>query len=245
MPRRTGSLVALLLALAPIAAHSQVIDPVRVKPPGRFKVGVAGIYGQPLGEFGQNVRRGFGLDGHASYGIDPRGIFSLRADIGYLQYGSRSEEFFYPAGYGYLELESSTKSGTLLLGIGPQLSAPAGPIRPYVGGSIGFANFSTSTSLDVPGRYTNSGQNETIDDQTISSDFVLSIAGYGGIALELGMLGRGILIDLGARYHRNGQATYVSPEGIEYTGTGRPTVTATESEADFLVYRIGIVIPIR
>ena len=31
---------------------------------------------------------------------------------------------------------------------------------------------------------------------------------------------------------------------MHYDGSGRPTITATRSEADFLVYRLGIVIPL-
>ena len=56
---------------------------------------------------------------------------------------------------------------------------------------------------------------------------------------------RCVQIDVGARYHHNGQAKYVSSEGVVYNGKGVPTITATESEANFVVYRLGIVVPIR
>ena len=52
-------------------------------------------------------------------------------------------------------------------------------------------------------------------------------------------------MDLGARWHRNGQATYVSSEGVVYNGSARPTVTATQSQADFIVYRLGILVPLK
>ena len=232
---RALRLLALALLLAPSATHAQ----------GRYTVGVAGAYAQPLGEFGKNVRQGFGLDGFGTLGVDSRGIFSLRADLGYVQYSSKTEPFFLSTGQGFFELESQTKSGVLTLGVGPQLMAPVGPIRPYAAATIGFARYATETSINIPARNSNTGSTETLDKQTVSSDWVLSLAGAGGFAFQLSFLGRGVLGDLGVRYHRNGQARYVSPEGVQYNGTGTATVAATESEADFLVYRIGIVIPIK
>ncbi|MEO8562260.1 MAG: hypothetical protein ABI601_09310 [bacterium] len=236
MPTRAVcSAVALALALAPATARAQ----------SRITVGAAGIYGQPIGEFSQNVRHAFGLDGFGTLGVDAQGIFSLRGELGYQQYASKSEPFLVSSGFGVVELESETKSGVLTMGIGSQLSAPAGPIRPYVAGTVGFARFATETSINIPADRSSTGNKETLDQQTVSSDFILSLAATAGIAFEIPAFGRGLQIDLGARYHRNGQAKYVSSEGVVYNGTGRPTVTATQSEADFVVYRIGIAVPLR
>jgi hypothetical protein len=234
MPHRNRILVALALVVAPVAAHAQ----------SRFTVGIAGVYGQPLGQFGDNVRRGFGGDGFGTLGIDPRGIFSLRGELGYIRYNRKSESFLANTGFGYAELESETTSGVLTMGAGPQLMLPEGPIRPYIGGTVGFARFATNTSINIPAELSNTGQKVSLYDQTVSSDFILSLAAVGGIAFQLNFLGRGILGDLGVRWHRNGEAEYVSSEGVFYSGTGQPSITATRSEADFLVYRLGIVIPI-
>ncbi|MDB4882270.1 MAG: hypothetical protein JWL95_1036 [Gemmatimonadetes bacterium] len=235
MMHRRWSVVALALSLAPAAASAQ----------SRFLVGGAGVYGQPLGEFGQNVKRAFGLDGFGAMAVDPRGIFSLRAELGYQQYSTKSEPFFANTGFGFIELESETKSGVLTMGVGPQLMAPPGPIRPYVAGTIGFARFATGTAINIPADRSNSGTKEELYSQTISSDFILSVAGSAGIGFEIPLLGRGVMGDLGVRYHRNGRAKYVSSEGVVYSGTGTPTVTATESEVSFVVYRVGVVVPIK
>ena len=236
MRLRTLGLLALAVVFAPLSAGAQ----------SRFTVGAAGMYGQPLGEFGENVDRGFGLDGFGALALDSRGIFSLRAELGYLQYSTKSEYFLVNTGFGLLELKSETKSGVLTLGAGPHIMAPSGAIRPYIGGTVGFARFATNTAIKIDADNSSTGEDETLDEQTISSDFILSIGASAGLAIQIPALARsGVLIDLGARYHRNGLAQYVSPEGVEYTGTGSPIVTATESEADFIVYRIGVVIPIR
>jgi hypothetical protein len=234
MPPRNRIVAALGLLLLPLTAQAQA----------RYTVGLSGLYGQPLGPFADNVRRGFGLDGMGTIGLDSRGIFSLKGELGWMRLNSKSEFFIIDTGFEFLELESETTSGVLMLGVGPQLAVPFGPIRPYVGGSVGFARFATSTAIKLSADQSNTGQEETIDDQTVSSDFILSLAASGGIRFELPFMGRGVLADLGARWHRNGEAEYVSNEGVVYDGSGRPTITATRSEADFLVFRLGIVIPL-
>jgi hypothetical protein len=234
MPHRNRIVAALAFLLLPIAAQAQA----------RYTVGLSGLYGQPLGPFADNVRHGFGLDGMGTLGLDSRGIFSLKAELGWIRLDSKSEPFIVNTGFEFLELESETTSGVLMLGAGPQLAVPFGPIRPYVGGSIGFARFATNTAIKLSGDYTETGQEETIDEQTVSSDFILSLTASGGIRFELPFMGRGILGDLGVRWHSNGEAEYVSSEGVVYNGAGVPTITATRSDADFLVYRLGIVIPL-
>ena len=234
MSRSNRIVLVLALCLSPLAAHAQT----------RYTVGLAGAYGQPLDEFADNVKRGFGLDGFGTLGLDRQGIFSLKAELGYIRYNRKSEPFLASTGFGYVELESETTSGVLMLGAGPQLTLPSGPIRPYLGGTVGFARFATNTGIVVPSYASNTGQKETLYDETVSSDFILSLTASGGLRFELPFMGRGVLADLGVRWHRNGEAEYVSSEGVFYSGTGEPTITPTFGEADFLVYRLGIVIPL-
>jgi len=234
MSRFTRFALALALCSSPLAAHAQ----------SRYSVGIAGAYGQPLDEFADNVKRGWGVDGFGALGLDRLGAFSLKAELGYIRYNRKSEPFLASTGFGYVELESETTSGVLMLGAGPQFALPSGPIRPYLGGTVGFARFATNTSISVPSYASNSGQKESLYDETVSSDFILSLTASGGLRFELPFLGRGMLGDLGVRWHRNGEADYVSSEGVVYSGTGEPVITPTRSEADFLVYRLGIVIPL-
>ena len=168
----------------------------------------------------------------------------MRAELGYIRLAKKSEPFIANDGFNYFELESETTSGVLTLGAGPQLTLPSGAIRPYVGGTVGFARFATNTSIILPANESSTGQRETLYQETVSSDFILSLAASGGLRFELPFLGRGVLGDFGVRWHRNGEAEYVSSEGVVYNGSARPTITPTRSEADFLAYRVGIVIPL-
>jgi len=243
---RRSILVPLLLLAAYPAAHAQLVRAGNPAAPARHSAGIAFNFAQPLGDFGQNVRNGFGIDGMGTLGLDSRGIFSLRAQLGWLQYSRKTETFWVNSGFGAFELESETKSGVLTLGIGPQLMSPEGMVRPYVAGTVGLARFSTTTAINVPASQSNSGSTEQLDQQTISSDNLLSLTGAAGVAFHLSIFGNsGVLADLGVRYVHNGLARYVSSDGVQYSGTGEPTVTPTTSEADFLTYRLGVVIPIR
>ena len=105
--------VALLLLAAYRPAGAQM----------RYSAGIAANVGQPLGDFGQNVGTAYGLDGFGTIGLDPSGIFSLRAQLGFLQYSKKDETFWVQSGFGLFELESVTKSGVLTLGVGPQIMA--------------------------------------------------------------------------------------------------------------------------
>ena len=241
------AIAAFLLVAGPTAAHAQLVPAVNpATAPARHSAGIAFIVGQPLGDFKQNVSNGFGFDGMGSLGLDSRGIVSLRAQIGWLQYSRKTETFWVNSGFGLYQLESETKSGVLTLGVGPQIMAPTGTARPYVAGTIGLARFSTSTAINIPSSQSNSGSTEQLASQTVSSDNLLSLTGAAGVAFALSIFGNsGVLADLGVRYVHNGLAKYVSSDGVQYNGTGDPTITPTESEADFITYRLGVVIPIR
>jgi len=247
MNHRILAVAALLLVPALQPGRAQLISPIA--PAGtsaRHSAGIAFIVGQPLGDFSKNVSNGFGLDGMGTLGLDSRGIFSIRAQLGWLQYSRKTETFFVPGAFGLLELESETKSGVLTVGVGPQLMAPSGNARPYVAGTIGLARFSTTTAINVPADQSNTGTTEQLADETISSDNLLSLTGAAGVAFKLSIFGNsGVMADLGVRYVHNGLAKYVSSDGVQYNGTGSPTITPTTSEADFITYRLGVVIPIR
>ena len=84
MSRRIRNFATLALLLSPLAAEAQ----------SRYTIGGGGLYGQPLGVFADNVQRGFGLDGFGTIGLDTQGIFSLKAELGYIRYNRKTEPFF-------------------------------------------------------------------------------------------------------------------------------------------------------
>src|SRR4051812_24329589 len=56
----------------------------------RFSYTVSVIHSRPQGELARNVDLGYGINGAAMFRLDDAGVFSLRGDLGALQYGNVS-----------------------------------------------------------------------------------------------------------------------------------------------------------
>lgn len=230
MRRIAHHALALALIIVPVTMHAQ----------GRRVGSLAGVFAQPQGEFRKNVDRGWGGDGSVILAADPRGVFGLRGDIGLVRYASAEEEFSLRLSNGQvIPLESSTTSSIYTLTLGPQITFPLGRVYPYVGAAVGVAYFGTSTDVKLPANYSNTGSAETLDSQTNASDFVLSLSGSAGMRFAL-PTSTGLMLDAGVRYYRNGEAEYVTPSGVQLTGTGQPTITTTRSQANFVAFRLGL-----
>src|SRR5579884_790392 len=97
-----AALVAAIAApaLAPMLAlaqdSSQCNCAHRSRGPNEFERRSSGtfaiIQSRPQGEFGENVGLGYGGDAAYLFALDHRGILSLRANIGFLQYGHESKQ---------------------------------------------------------------------------------------------------------------------------------------------------------
>ena len=120
MSRRIRNFATLALLLSPLAAEAQSPTP---------SAEAASMASRSA--FSPTTSSGaFGLDGFGTIGLDPQGIFSLKAELGYIRYNRKTEPFFASDGFSTFELESETTSGVLMLGAGPQLTMPTGPPSP-------------------------------------------------------------------------------------------------------------------
>lgn len=227
---------ALAALTCPTALRAQ-ISIARVTPP-RWEIGVAAEYAHPVSQFRQNVEHGFGGGGHVGYHFDPAGVFSLRADVGYLNYGKQSEYFVLPTYYGYVDVQQETSNNILVASIGPQLAVPVGPIRPYVNAGVGFAYFYTETSLN------DADAGNSLASQTDFSDNSLVYSVGAGVTIPLAAAGQNFGLDLGARYHAIGRTRYLTKGDItaDPNTEGQVIITPHESEARFLTYQLGITV---
>src|SRR5690349_21291533 len=148
-------LVAMITApgLA-VSAGAQITarPSIMVEEPSRFTIGGNLVLSQPKGEFANNIDNGFGVDGFVRMRLDRAGVLSVRADLGGAQYGSET----LPAGYiygGRIGVQVETTNSIFWGSIGPQLTAPVGPIRPYANAAIGFMSFMTNSSVKGTGAY--------------------------------------------------------------------------------------------
>lgn len=205
----------------------------------RFEAGASFNYGLPQGDFHDYVRQGFGLDGFFRWNFDRRGIFSLRTDGGWLAYGREKKRVPLSGTIGGRILVDLTTSNNIVYGaIGPQLTAPSGPLRPYLDGGIGFSYFFTESSVE------GSNDNESFANTTNYDDVTLLWKGGGGILIPVGVR-QDVSIDLGVQYHNNGQVKYLRRGSIIDLPNGGIQMNAIQSQANLLTFRIGFSARIR
>jgi hypothetical protein len=161
----------------------------------------------------------------------------LRLGGSVLVYG-HYREFFELSGYGGQFLAAGDVDNIIAtMGIGPQITIGSGPLRLYGYGTLGFAYFATVTSWGSCG---GCGWGET----THFDDWALAREVGGGLVMRLSRHGPTYL-DLSARYLRNGRVRYLT-EGSVYTAyDGTLGLRPVETQANLLVFQIGISVALR
>ena len=224
-------LAALVLSAAP--ALGQDVEDER---PASLYVGIQGIYGRPVGEFRDYVRHGFGLDVGVTFPVARQSPLALRADGGFIVYGSETRRVCFGGGVGCrIELDLTTTNSIAFLNIGPQLMLPAGPVRPYINAAIGGSYFGTTSSVE------GSNNDEDFASTTNFDDITFAWNAGGGMLIRLGgSHARPVMLDLGVRYNANGEVEYLKEGDIVDNPDGSLTITPTRSEANLLTFQIGV-----
>jgi hypothetical protein len=234
-------LIAAGATLTASTVDAQLVDlSQRSRNQNRLGITPGVLIAQPVGEFKNYVDAGFGFGAGVHYAIDDARIFSLRADLGFLMYGSETKRIPFPS-IPRIRIDVNTTNNIFLYSVGPQLMAQKGPIRPYVHGFIGGAYFSTSSSID--------GTSDFEDEDHFTTqhygDGIFSYGGAGGLLIPLNVRRTPIAIDLGARYLRNGRTRYLREGSISDNPDGTLSFTPIESETNLWIYRLGVSIGVR
>lgn len=228
------SLVVLSLiaaTAAPLAA--QYAAPEGKSLPRSVALGGALHYGAPQGEFASNVNAAFGLNGYAGWQLG-NSPFLVRADLGFEIYGSRTRRVPLGGGpLGLIRLDVNTTNNIFNGGIGLQAGVPGPSVSPYVGGSIGFASFVTSSKVAGSNQY--SGNAFASSNNYSDGTFAKTL--YGGVYIPVGA--KGGAIDLGLRYHFNGEARYLTDDDISFDQNNDPVLSPRFSRADLLTIQVG------
>jgi hypothetical protein len=206
--------------------------------PTKNYVGGSFTIARPQGEFGDYVDNGIGGDLHYIRALDDEGMVSLRVDAGLAVYGYES----YTVGdeYGYLT-NVSTSNNIAWIGVGPQIGVPDGRLRPYVNGYAGYSFIWTTTTLD-------DGYDDYYDDYyydddvsiTEQDDWSFSYGAGAGLYIPVRRGGNPVSIDLGLRYHNNGEAEYLREGDIVGNEDGTVTLYPNRSDTDLLTFHIGV-----
>ena len=226
-------LLALLVSLAavvPVSARAQ--DPETAPP---FVAGGHLLFATPTGPFAENVDFGFGLGGHGRYVVDDGGILSLRIDLGFINYGNETIRIcvILPC---RVTGDLTTDNNIFLLGIGPEIGGGSGSIRLYANASIGFAHFSTTSSVN--------GSNDVGNPFTSSTNFQdATFAWTAGPGLQLRVWTdeqASVSLDVFARYNGNGEARYLRKGDIQDQPDGSVLLNPRKSETNFWTIGLGV-----
>jgi hypothetical protein len=220
---RTTPLV-ILLAFATSRAAAQYPALREVHRWATPELGLNLALGLGQGEFASFVKAAGGLGGYLAVPLDARGTVAIRGDFSIL-YHNYDTWVLYPV--------VTTKSYVSTLRFGPQLALGSGPLRLYGFVAGGFSYFSTDLGLDDG---CSCGVSTTLND-----DFTWATEVGGGMRIGMGgRRGTPLALDLGVRALRNGLATYVTSAGITHNSDGSFTVRPTRSEANLLVFTVGV-----
>jgi hypothetical protein len=226
-------LTALALFAAP--AGAQVLEP-RYPPPAVY-VGAQPLYALTVGEFSDHVTQGGGLDLYIVYPLRPRSPLALRADGGFIIYGSETFPVCFSGTVGCrVLLDLTTTNSIAFLNAGPQLMVPSGRIRPYVNGAAGFAYFGTTSSVE------GTGSDQQFASSTNFDDITFALSAGGGVQVAIGSGRTPILLDVAARYHGNGRVEYLREGDITDNDDGSITLTPRRSEANLVSLQVGVTI---
>ncbi|HYR83118.1 MAG TPA: hypothetical protein VE422_03460 [Terriglobia bacterium] len=202
----------------------------------RFTVAAAPTLSQPKGEFRQNVGNGFGMEGALLYHLDRSGLLSVRFDASWLAYGHETKRVPFSETVGNRILVNVTTTNSITaLSFGPELSLPRGPVRPYVNAAFSGLFFRTSSSVKG---ITNS-DGESLSTTNFSDGTGARVYG-GGLRIPLGTSSSRISLDVGIRYHRGGEASYLREGSIQDNPGGSISITPLNSRTPYMAYLIGI-----
>ena len=188
---------------------------------------------QPTGEFGLNVDDGWGAELGGRYALDPRGLLSIRASLGFIQYGNETLRFcsFYGCRVG---VDLDTENNIVYFGVGPEFGIQVGPLRPYARAALGVGYFETKSGLRGDDSHYTYASTNNFDDVVFQKQV--------GAGLEVRVSnGRNpVWLDFGADYHHNGVANYLREGDIVDQPDGSILIFPRRTEANLWSFRLGV-----
>ena len=210
-------------------------DTERFEKPRVF-IGGAFTVADPVGEFGSLVDNGFGVTGHVRFAADRQGIFSLRLDGGFVQYGNERLPVCFEGVGCRVVADLVTTNNIAFLDAGPELGFDLGAVRPYAGVSAGLSYFHTNSSLEEYDYYDGGSAFTTVNFE----DVTFALRARGGMQFRVSNGHNPVYLDFGAVFHRNGFAEYLREGDIEDNADGSVTLFPNFTEADLVTFQLGV-----
>lgn len=228
-----ASAAALALAFAASPLEAQRSGSIRGAVAPRFVIFGDAILSKPKGEFANYVDQGYGFNAGAMLRLDPAGMFGVRAEIGGLQYGRERMPIAFDFS-GRVSADVVTTNMIGWIGIGPQFTFPAGPVRPYANAAFALTNFRTTSSIQ---------DRQTSEQFAVTenaSDFSSAIVFGGGVYVPIGGRASTAMLTLGGKYYYGGEATYLPEGGIVDNSDGSITLNPARTKTDFVIWQLGV-----
>ncbi|TVR51697.1 MAG: hypothetical protein EA421_15020 [Gemmatimonadales bacterium] len=240
-------LLAILAVLAPHPLAAQFTggtmwsradtDPL----PPRIHTGAGLAVAQAVGEFSEYVSVGAGIQGFLRVELDEGGRVGLRLQGAFLNYGNETQRVCLSATVGCrIEVDLTTSNNIVTVGLGPELALPIGASRLYGNALAGFGYFSTDSQV-----------RGGLDQDPFASSRNYGDGGFswsagGGVEIPVARAGAlPVSLDLGLNYNGNGRREYLTRGGITDRPDGSLEFDVKRSEADFLIWRIGVSVGLR
>jgi opacity protein-like surface antigen len=224
--------IAALLIAAPLAAQqappADSGTPIRQ----RWHAGFSAEVARPSGDLQQNVSKAGGAQAHLRVRLDQHGLVSLRAQVGWLNYGNETRRTCLATTPGCrVEVRVNTINGILFAGVGPEVAFQIGRLRAYGHGLVGASRFATVSAIDGG----------------ILPDFVAGDENFGdsGFAWSTGgglqlPITRRVALDLGMNYQGHGERAYLLKGGLSDNADGSLVFAPKRSTANLFAFRFGV-----
>jgi hypothetical protein len=226
-----------LLVVASLAASLAIAQrPVSAQPfdePVRGYVGGDLLLASPVGEFADNVGTGFGVAGFGRYELDRDGVISLRIDGGFMTYGRETIRICVTLPCRVTG-DLTTSNNIAFAGIGPELGTGPGVVRAYLNGNVGFTYFGTTSEVEG-----SDNDGDAFASSTNFDDVTFAWTVGSGIQFRVSSGRHPVYIDLGVRYHGNGEAEYLRKGDIVDLPDGSVDIRPQRSETNLWTIGIG------
>jgi opacity protein-like surface antigen len=209
---------------------------VQISKPSEFALRSSGtitfIQSRPQGGLGDNIPRGYGVDGAYLFRLDHQGVFSLRFGAGIVDYGHEAKHVPLSSTIGRVQVKVKTTNYLSQLTVGPQLTWPRGLVRPYVNAGIGGQVFFTESGVEGVDS-DNSGDLSTTNQSDWTSAWMFGTGVYVPVS-------RGVSIDAGVQFVHGGRAQYLKPGSIQDLGNQILITPLESADTRVALVRFGI-----
>jgi hypothetical protein len=231
---RCLSLAVVSTALyAPLASAQDERDDEEA--PKRHWAGISGTLARPVGEFQNFVSWGGGGSLYGVYNFK-RGPLGIRFDGSLLSYGHEKLRVPLSLTIQRIWVDVSTDNIITTAGVGPQLTLGAGPVRPYVYGTVGFSYFATVSSVE------GASDDAAFASTTNYDDVTVGLSAGGGFMIQVSRGKNPVSLDLSVQSFYNGRMSYLRSGSLLEAADGSISFIPIRSEANLVTFRVGFAV---